>query len=294
MIFDNLGGINDMVVSEGMCGLDLFEYIVYYLQNFFILYQMLIFDIYVWNFDMLFWLIVCGIVMIVLLCLVVCKVMLGVLGCFQCVIEMFVEMVEDQLKVIVYGNCIFIVLFVFMVFVWVVLMNFFDFFLVDLLGCVIGLFGLLDVIFYYCIVLMVDLNGMFGIVFGVFVLMIYYSIKIKGVGGFVYELLLVLFGVYLLLWILNFVFNIVEYFVKIVLFGMWLFGNMYVGELLFLLIVLFGSMWSFGGDVMFFGFVGYVIVGSVWVIFYILIVLLQVFIFMMLMLVYFGQVYDKY
>lgn len=178
------------------------------------------------------------------------------------------------MKVIVYGNCIFIVLFVFMVFVWVVLMNFFDFFLVDLLGCVIGLFGLLDVIFYYCIVLMVDLNGMFGIVFGVFVLMIYYSIKIKGVGGFVYELLLVLFGVYLLLWILNFVFNIVEYFVKIVLFGMWLFGNMYVGELLFLLIVLFGSMWSFGGDVMFFGFVGYVIVGSVWVIFYILIVLL--------------------
>ena len=73
-----------------------------------------------------------------------------------------------------------------------------------------------------------------------------------------------------------------------------LFGNMYAGELLFLLIALLGSMWSFGGDATFLGFVGHVIAGSVWAIFHILIVLLQAFIFMMLTLVYLGQAQDKH
>ncbi|HKR44815.1 MAG TPA: F0F1 ATP synthase subunit A, partial [Paraburkholderia sp.] len=73
-----------------------------------------------------------------------------------------------------------------------------------------------------------------------------------------------------------------------------LFGNMYAGELLFLLIALLGGLWSFGADTTVLGFIGHVIAGSVWAIFHILIVLLQAFIFMMLTLVYIGQAHDKH
>lgn len=164
---------------------------------------------------------------------------------------------------------------VLMVFVWVMLMNVVDLILVDWVMGVNYFFGMFGVyVLYYCVVVMVDLNGMFGMLFVVLILMIYYSFKIKGVGGFVYELLLVLFGVKWYFVLFNLIFNIIEFFVKVVLLGMWLFGNMYVGELVFLLIVLFGLVWMFGVDVLVLGFVGYVVVGVVWVIFYILIVLL--------------------
>jgi F-type H+-transporting ATPase subunit a len=73
-----------------------------------------------------------------------------------------------------------------------------------------------------------------------------------------------------------------------------LFGNMYAGELLFLLIALLGGLWGFGLDFTVLGFIGHVIAGSVWAIFHVLIVLLQAFIFMMLTLVYLGQAHDKH
>jgi F-type H+-transporting ATPase subunit a len=110
----------------------------------------------------------------------------------------------------------------------------------------------------------------------------------------VHELLSAPFGGHPLLWIPNLALNIVEFVAKTVSLGMRLFGNMYAGELLFLLIALLGGMWSFGGDATFLGFVGHVIAGGVWAIFHILIVLLQAFIFMMLTLVYLGQAHDKH
>jgi F-type H+-transporting ATPase subunit a len=82
--------------------------------------------------------------------------------------------------------------------------------------------------------------------------------------------------------------NIIEYAAKTVSLGMRLFGNMYAGELLFLLIALLGSMATT------FGFVGHVIAGSMWAIFHILIVFLQAFIFMMLTLVYIGQAHEAH
>lgn len=73
-----------------------------------------------------------------------------------------------------------------------------------------------------------------------------------------------------------------------------LFGNMYAGELVFLLIALLGGIWSFGADASVLGFVGHIIAGTAWAIFHILIVLLQAFIMMMLTLVYIGQAHDHH
>jgi F-type H+-transporting ATPase subunit a len=138
------------------------------------------------------------------------------------------------------------------------------------------------------------------------VLSLYYGIKVKGLFGFARELVSAPFGqvhltlnpltwlAMLLLAVANFGLNIIEYVSKTFSMGMRLFGNMYAGELVFLLIALLGSMWSFGGDASFLGFIGHVIAGSVWAIFHILIVLLQAFIFMMLTLVYLGQAHDTH
>jgi F-type H+-transporting ATPase subunit a len=114
--------------------------------------------------------------------------------------------------------------------------------------------------------------------------MIYYSIKIKGFGGWIHELFSAPFGIAMAPF--NLLLNIIEYAAKTVSLGMRLFGNMFAGELLFLLIALLGAMATT------FGFVGHVIAGSIWAIFHILIVFLQAFIFMMLTLVYLGQAHE--
>lgn len=102
------------------------------------------------------------------------------------------------------------------------------------------------------------------------------------------------FGSNPLLWIPNLALNVIEYVAKTVSLGMRLFGNMYAGELLFLLIALLGGIWTFHADLTVLGFIGQVFAGSIWAIFHILIVLLQAFIFMMLTLVYLGQAHDKH
>jgi len=275
-----------MAASEGTRGPDPSEYIAHHLQNFSTSHQTSIFDIHVWNLDTLFWSIVCGIVTILLLRLAARKATSGVPGRFQCAIEMLVEMVEDQSKAIVHGNRTFIAPLALTVFVWVALMNSLDFLPVDLPGRVIGLLGLSDVISHHRIVPTADLNGTLGMSVGVLALMLYYNVKIKGLGGFIHELFCAPFGAHPALWIANLGLNIIEFVAKTVSLGMRLFGSMYAGELVFLLIALLGSTatwWGFGM---------HVIAGAVWAIFHILIVLLQAFIFMMLTMVYIGQAHE--
>jgi F-type H+-transporting ATPase subunit a len=149
-----------------------------------------------------------------------------------------------------------------------------------------GIFALFGVETHFRIVPTADLNGTLGMALAVFALMIYYNLKIKGVGGFIHELFCAPFGAHPALWIANLGLNIIEFVAKTVSLGMRLFGNMYAGELVFLLIALLGSTatwWGFGM---------HVIAGSIWAIFHILIVLLQAFIFMMLTLVYIGQAHE--
>jgi F-type H+-transporting ATPase subunit a len=274
--------------------LDPSEYIAHHLQNFATGHQTSIIDMHILNIDTLFWSIVCGLVTLLILRIAARNATPGVPGRFQCAIEMLVEMVEDQSKSIIHGNRTFIAPLALFVFVWVALMNSLDFIPVDLPGHVIAWLGLSSVITHHRIVPTADLNGTFGIALGVFALMIYYNLKIKGPGGFLHELISAPFGSHPLLWIPNLALNIIEFVAKTVSLALRLFGNMYAGELLFLLIALLGSLWTFGADTTVLGFVGHVIAGTVWAIFHILIVLLQAFIFMMLTLVYIGQAHDSH
>jgi F-type H+-transporting ATPase subunit a len=131
-----------------------------------------------------------------------------------------------------------------------------------------------------------DVNTTFAMSLTVLAVILYYSFKAKGAGGYVHELFTAPFGSNPLLWIPNFLLNVVELLSKPVSLAMRLFGNMYAGELVFMLIALLGAgFFSFtvGSTV---GMVGQVAMGAAWAIFHILIITLQAFIFMVLTVVY--------
>lgn len=260
------------------------EYITHHLGHNQTHHQEKIIDFSVLNKDTLGFSIGIGVLGCLLMYMVARKVTSGVPGRFQALIEMIVELVEDQSKQIVHGDRSFIAPLALTVFVWVFLMNSMDFLPVDLFARGLHLMGMGEM--HLRVVPTADLNGTLGMAVGVLILMLYYNIKIKGLGGFVHELFCAPFGAHPALWIFNFGLNLIEFAAKTVSLGMRLFGNMYAGELIFLLIALLGSTatwWGFGM---------HVIAGSIWAIFHILIVLLQAFIFMMLTLVYIGQAHE--
>ena len=260
------------------------EYIVHHLGHFSTDHQEKIVDFSIINMDTLFWSISMGILGSLIMYLAARRATAGVPGRMQAFVEMIVEMVDDQAKSIVHGDRSFIAPLALTVFVWVFLMNSLDFLPVDLFSGLFGLLGVEHIFPYHRVVPTADLNGTMGIALGVLVLMLYYNVKIKGAGGFIHELFAAPFGIWLAPF--NLLLNIIEFAAKTVSLAMRLFGNMYAGELLFLLIALLGSTATV------FGFVGHVIAGSMWAIFHILIVLLQAFIFMMLTLVYIGQAHE--
>ena len=262
------------------------EYIVHHLHHLTSHEQTKIVDFTVFNLDTIFWSLAIGIIGSFFMWNAARKATAGVPGRFQAAVEMVVEMVEDQSKAIIHGNRAFIAPLALTVFVWVLLMNSMDFLPVDLFDRLFKVVGLGHVIHFHRAVPTADINGTIGMALGVFALMMFYNIKIKGLGGFVHELFCAPFGSHPLLWIPNLGLNIIEFVAKTVSLGMRLFGNMYAGELIFLLIALLGSTatwWGFGM---------HVVAGSIWAIFHILIVVLQAFIFMMLTLVYVGQAHE--
>ncbi|HVK55898.1 MAG TPA: F0F1 ATP synthase subunit A [Burkholderiales bacterium] len=212
----------------------------------------------------------------------------GVPGRFQAAVEMLMEMVDSQAKSTVHGDRTFIAPLALTIFVWIVLMNTMDLLPLDLLPKIGEMFGL----HYMRVVPTADLNATFGMALAVFALIFYYSFKVKGFGGFTHELFTAPFGAHPLLWPANFLLNLVELVAKPVSLGMRLFGNMYAGELVFMLIALLGGI--VGGFTLMsaFGFFGHVVAGTAWAIFHILVIVLQAFIFMMLTLVYLGQAHE--
>ncbi|NHZ96340.1 F0F1 ATP synthase subunit A [Massilia sp. CCM 8734] len=260
------------------------EYIKHHLGHFSTKHQENVVDFSIINMDTMFWSIAMGILGCLIMWMAARKATSGVPTRFQAAVEMVFEMVDNQAKGIVHGDRSFIAPLALTVFVWVALMNSLDFLPVDLFSALFKLLGIEHIFPYHRVVPTADLNGSLGIALGVFALMIYYSIKIKGFGGWIHELFSAPFGIAMAPF--NLLLNIIEYAAKTVSLGMRLFGNMFAGELLFLLIALLGAMATT------FGFVGHVIAGSVWAIFHILIVFLQAFIFMMLTLVYLGQAHE--
>ena len=267
--------------------------------------QTSIINMHLYNVDTIFWSILCGVIGLLVMYRAARRATPGVPGRFQCAIEMAIEYVDNQVKDMIHGDRSVIAPLVLTVFVWVVLMNSLDFLPVDLVSFVINHVGLSHEVHYQRIVPTADINGTFGISLGVLILMIYYNLKIKGLGGFLHELHTAPFGNvkltmnpgswlgFLALSIANLFLNLVEFVAKTVSLAMRLFGNMYAGELLFLLIALLGgAVASLGPTGSSLVIVGQVIAGSAWAIFHILIVGLQAFIFAMLTLVYLSQAHE--
>ncbi|QKM63769.1 F0F1 ATP synthase subunit A [Polynucleobacter tropicus] len=257
--------------------------------------QSSIIDFSVINLDTIFWASLMGFVAVLILLIAARRATPGVPGRFQCLVEMIVEMVDTQAKSIVHGNRTFIAPLALFVFFWVILLNTLDLIPVDwVLGVnhFIESFGVH--VPHHRLVPTTDLNATMGMSLSVLLLVFFYSFKIKGVGGFLHELVSAPFGAKWYLAPFNLALNIIEYLAKGVSLGMRLFGNMYAGELVFLLIALLGSVWTFNLDLSLFGLVGHVIAGSAWAIFHILVILLQAFIFMMLTLVYIGQAHSHH
>jgi F-type H+-transporting ATPase subunit a len=253
------------------------------------------------NYDSIFWALVTGFIALLFMWLAARRATAGVPGRLQAFVEMLVDMVDQQARSIVPSEETrkFVAPLAMTVFLWIVLMNALDLIPVDLAHVIFIAIGLGDVdgpLHYHRILPTADLNVPMGMSMGVLLLMLYYGIKIKHPGGFVKELFTAPFHAHgfaaVLLAPANFLLNLVEYAAKSVSLGMRLFGNMFAGELVFMLIALLGGAWT-GFNAMSIGLgVGHILAGSVWAIFHILIVLLQAFIFMMLTLVYIGQAHE--
>ncbi len=274
------------------------EYIVHHLAHWQTEKQTAIVDFSVINIDTLFFSLLCLGLTLFLLRFAATRATSGVPTKFQAAIEILVELVEDQSKSIVRGNRAFIAPLALTVFVWILMMNAIDLIPVDLLPKIAALvgwygagLGAQDV--YLRPLPTADLNGTLGMSLGVLILMIYYGIKIKGLGGFIHELFCAPFGSHPALWLPNLLLNLIEYLAKMVSLGMRLFGNMYAGELLFFLIALMGGYFAMNTTGLLLAFT-HVFAGTAWLLFHVLIVVLQAFIFMMLTLVYIGQAHESH
>ena len=252
-------------------------------------------DFSVFNLDSILWSVLLGLIGSLLLWKAARAATSGVPGRFQAAVEILVEMVDNQAKGIVHNaqSRKLVSPLALTVFVWIFLMNSMDFLPVDLFHGIFGITGLDHSIHYFRVVPTADLSSTLGLSSSVLLICLFYNIKIKGIGGWFHELTTAPFGAHPILWPVNFGFQMIEFLAKTVSHGMRLFGNMYAGELIFMLIALMGgaAAASLSGILL---PVGHIIAGSIWAIFHILIVALQAFIFMMLTLVYIGQAHDAH
>ena len=247
------------------------------------------------NLDSVFYSVVLGALGCLVLWLVAKSVTSGVPGRLQAAVEFLVEMVDSQAKGIVHNaeSRKMVSPLALTVFIWVFLMNAMDLLPLDLIPSIWHVAGpALGMKDYMRVVPTADLSITMGLSVTVLLICIYYNIKIKGAGGWLHELLSAPFGAKWDLAPFNFLMQMIEFVAKTVSHGMRLFGNMYAGELIFMLIALMGGAWftSVGIPLA----IGHIIAGSAWAIFHIMIITLQAFVFMMLTLVYIGQAHDAH
>ncbi len=213
----------------------------------------------------------------------------GVPSKTQAFVELTVEFVNDQVRSLFHHDYRLVAPIALTVFLWVLFMNAMDFLPVDIMAWIYQhIFHLHE----WRSVPTADVNTTFALSLSVFGLMIFYSIKMKGLGGWLHELVASPFGLKPLwlsplLVIFNLLFNLIEYISKPLSHSLRLYGNMYAGEIIFLLI----GLWAATG-------LAGVIVGGVlhlgWAIFHILIVVLQAYIFMMLTVVYIAMAHEHH
>jgi F-type H+-transporting ATPase subunit a len=275
------------------------EYIGHHLQHLRSHEQTSIVDFSIINYDTLFWSILIGVLGMWVLRGVAKRVTSGVPGRMQAAVEVVLEMVDNQAKAIVHNaqSRKFVGPLALTVFIWIFLMNSMDFLPVDFIPRIwewlYGAAGHDEHHAYMRVVPTADLSATLGMSIGVLLICLYYNVKIKGLGGWIHELFSAPFGAHPALWPFNFLMQMVEFLAKTFSHGMRLFGNMYAGELVFMLIALLGAAgFASGSGIVL--WIGHVVAGAGWAIFHILIVTLQAFIFMMLTLVYVGQAHDAH
>jgi F-type H+-transporting ATPase subunit a len=202
----------------------------------------------------------------------------------QAFVEVLVDFVDEQVAGIFHGDRKpFVAPAALTVFVWVLLMNAMDFLPVDIMAKGLHAIGFDE----FRLVPTADVNTTFALALSVWILMIFFSIKVKGFGGWIHELFCSPFGSNPLLWVFNFLFNLIELVSKPLSHSLRLFGNMYAGEIIFLLLWL----WAATGIV---GSIAAAVLGLGWAIFHILIVALQAYIFMMLTIVYISMAHESH
>jgi F-type H+-transporting ATPase subunit a len=257
-------------------------------------------DFSLFNLDSLFYSVILGALGCFLLWRAARKATSGVPGRFQAAVEILSEMVETQAKGVIHNakSRKLVSPLALTVFVWIFLMNAMDMLPVDALPALwhsVGpAMGYKD---YMRVVPTADLSTTLGLSTSVLLICLFYSVKIKGLGGWGHELVAAPFGDKVYLYPVNFLMQLIEFAAKTVSHGMRLFGNMFAGELIFMLIALMGGAWAWQFNPLAGGFwlgFGHVVAGTVWSLFHILVITLQAFIFMMLTLIYVGQAHDSH
>jgi F-type H+-transporting ATPase subunit a len=257
-------------------------------------------DFGLFNFDSLIYSVILGVLGCFVLWRAARGATSGVPGRFQAAVEILTEMVDTQAKGVIHNaqSRKLVAPLALTVFVWIFLMNAMDMLPVDALphlwhtaGPAMGFKD------YMRVVPTADLSTTLGLSTSVLLICLFYSVKIKGLGGWTHELVAAPFGDKVYLYPVNFLMQLIEFAAKTVSHGMRLFGNMFAGELIFMLIALMGGAWAWQfnpAEGMFWLGVGHVIAGVAWSIFHILVITLQAFIFMMLTLIYVGQAHDSH
>ena len=282
------------------------EYIQHHLQHlqkdfsFQSVKQTNIVDFSLFNLDSMLFSVVLGVIGCFVLWNAARKATSGVPGRFQAAVEILAEMVENQAKGVVRNanSRKLVSPLALTVFVWIFLMNAMDMLPVDLIPQIWHTAGpAMGFKDYMRVVPTADLSTTLGMSTSVLLICLFYSVKIKGLGGWTHELVAAPFGDKVFLYPINFLMQLIEFAAKTVSHGMRLFGNMFAGELIFMLIALMGGAWAWQfnpAEGMFWLGVGHVIAGTAWSIFHILVIILQAFIFMMLTLIYVGQAHDSH
>ena len=283
------------------------EYIVHHLTHWQNKPQTEIVDFSVFNIDSIFFSVLVGVLGCFFLWKAARNATSGTPGRFQAAVEILIEMVDGQAKAIVHNATSrkMVAPLALTVFVWIFLLNAMDLLPVDFLpvvwGWIYGAAGHDPSHAYLRVIPTADLSVSMGLSVSVLVICLIYNVKIKGIGGWAHELVSAPFGTSknpvfaVILAIVNIAEQLISFVAKTVSHGMRLFGNMYAGELVFMLIALLGGAWAFSFEpagLML--LLLHVVAGWAWAVFHILIITLQAFVFMMLTLVYIGQAHDAH
>ncbi|MWV10850.1 F0F1 ATP synthase subunit A [Pseudomonas sp. R-28-1W-6] len=240
--------------------------------------------------DTLGWSVFLGLIFVLLFRMAAKRATSGQPGGLQNFVEVLIEFVDGSVKDTFHGRNPLIAPLALTIFVWIFLMNLMDLVPVDFLPMLAATITGNDHLFFR-VVPTTDPNATLGMALSVFALIVFYSIKVKGIGGFLGELTLHPFGskniaVQILLIPVNFLLEFVTLIAKPISLALRLFGNMYAGELIFILIAV-----MFGSGMFLLSTLG-VALNWAWAVFHILIITLQAFIFMMLTIVYLSMAHE--